>query len=168
MNPFATFLEPVLVPEWAGARRVHCIADDDPVAPAPTRSQLEETKALLARAAATVAAPRPRQSQAKYVRKRMDAAAAARGEVYLPLEPGQKRRRRAGPDGKPLKRGSAGYVRSAEPIAYNGPTRAPGEMTYAEARRIEERAERGERLDLEDIDRAMATLAKAREAGVPA
>lgn len=105
-----------------------------------------------------------------------DKEAAERGEFFLPLQPGQKRRRRAGPDGQPLKRAGAGvnsrvgYVRTFTAEVAPAPppaprvVRAPGEMTYGEAARTVERWKAGEAVELEDLARAQRTIdaAKAR------
>lgn len=145
----------------------------------PVLAQLEETKARLAQAAAALPPPRVKDRKAETIRQRelREAAAAERGEFFLPLEPGQKRRRRAGPDGKPLKRGGAGkrggasYVRAPQrlaalqagaPIVYRGPQRAPGEMTYGQAARLVQRANDGELVDMHDLQRAHNTLEAAR------
>lgn len=100
----------------------------------------------------------PKLSKADEMRLYRERSAAAIGVVYLPLEPGQKRRRRAHQDGRPVCKG--------EVIPYCGPRRAPGEMAYGQAARLIRQANDGELVDLDDLARAHATVADAREQAI--
>lgn len=130
--------------------------------------------AHLVAAAAMLSSPELRASQRKYSKARLEKTAAHRGEQFAPLEPGQKRRRRIGPDGQPVKKKAAKRrdsqrltaLRTGEPIVYRGPQRAPGEMTYGQAARLIHRANDGDLVDLQDLERAHATIEKSRETAV--
>lgn len=164
MNPFAMLMgEPIEPPAWTGPAFVHRLVDD--VAPEPLAPTIVAGTDLagLAAAAAKVAKPREGVDDARYLWR--DKEAAQNGEFFLPLAPGQKRRRRAGPDGKPLKRSNGRYVRTPAPApepVYRGPERADGEMTYGAASRLIRRSNDGELVDLEELRRALDTAAKAR------
>lgn len=167
-DPFSWMLQPPAVPAWEGPARVHFILDDDIPSRMPPTMVAGEA---LQRAAAAVARPRRKDKvayQRHYRKLRLEEDAAARGETFLPLEPGQQRRRRVGPDGKPIKRTRRSTRRSAaapmDAPKYVGPKRAPGEMTYGQAARLIHRANDGDLVDLEELAKAHDVVRQTREA----
>lgn len=87
---FAWMLNPPAVPTWTGPSQIHISEDENPARE-------------LAKARAKVGPPKPPRTDADYQRgyykRRQEQRAAERGEYFLPLEPGQKRRRRVSADG---------------------------------------------------------------------
>jgi len=112
--------------------RVHLIEDDAmvPLTGAAAGGATLRRKAL-------GAAPRPAGTTKQMAKA--DRKAAACGERFLPLQPGQKRRIRVGADGQPVQRGQNGYVRAEAPAP--APTPAPPPpMTYQQAIALRTRA----------------------------
>lgn len=178
MNPFADLLRPIVDrPGLPGpgrrhkpTGRVHLMHDEartaDGLSPAEEFIAREQRRARVSQVYAERNGITPAERRALTVEEN-----ARNGIVYLPLEPGQTRRRRAGPDGKPLKRagrGKGGYVLPPAPVVYKGPARAPGEMTYGAAVRLIHRSKDGDLVDLEDLCRAHDVVRQAREAGATA
>lgn len=179
MSAIAWMVAPPTPPkEWPSSRvRTHSIvtAEDEgeysyQLTPRGRTAEREGYQAALARAAEVLTPPNRDRfpSEDPAVRRRQrEEEAAARGETFAPLEPGQKRRRRIRLDGTParLKRGEGQRLqaqRAAEPITYRGPVRAPGEMTYGQAARLIRRANDGELVDLQDLCRAHDVVREAR------
>lgn len=92
MDPIVWMLNPPAVPPWNGPSRFH-VTEEDGIAQA------------IANAQAQAMHPRKADETAReYSKRRLEEDAAARGEHFLPLEPGQQRRRRVKADGSRVKR----------------------------------------------------------------